>query len=56
MNRRKRELGEEQTTGLGVPPFSLYTEEQGPMSWRAPRLTLPGKPPHRIASTVRARG
>jgi len=56
MNRRKRELGEERATGLGVPPFALYTEEQGPMSWRAPRLTLPGKPPHRIASTVRARG
>tara|TARA_R110000868_G_scaffold300776_2_gene561226 strand:- start:5 stop:169 length:165 start_codon:yes stop_codon:yes gene_type:complete len=52
MNRRKRELREEQATGLGVPPFSLYTEEQGPMSWRAPLLTLPGKPPHRIASTV----
>ena len=52
VNRRKRELREERATGLGEPPFSLYTEEQGPISWRAPRLTLPGKPPHRIASTV----
>lgn len=40
----------------GPAPFSLYTEETESWSWRAPRLTLPGKPPHRIASTVIARG
>ena len=51
MNRRKRELREERATGLGAPPFSLYSPD--PMRfYRAPLLTLPGKPPHRIASTV----
>lgn len=52
MNRRKRVLREEYYRGLVTAPFSLYTEDNGPLSWRAPILTLPGKPPHRIASTV----
>lgn len=40
----------EYATTSGAAPFSLYTE--GRNGWDAPRLTLPGKVPHRMASGV----
>ena len=36
----------------GPPPFSLYTPDPY-RSYMAPRLTLAGKVPHRLASGVR---
>lgn len=52
MNDKKRYLNEERAiqTREHEPPFAMYTP--GSREWMAPRLTLPGKPPHRICTGV----
>lgn len=52
---RQRQNADRSAEYLHAPPkegapFSLYTE--GHNAWDAPRLTLPGKVPHRMASGV----
>ncbi len=47
---KQRHLRDEYKTA-GPAPFSLYTENHL-RPYMAPLLTLPGKPPHRLASGV----
>ena len=47
---KQRDLRDEYRSA-GPAPFSLYTETMS-APWAAPLLTLPGKPPHRLASGV----